>query len=104
MTIKEDMKNMKNDKMMGSVSHYTLWLGIRLIKTENHTQEGYDNLLARAQTYMEKGLNCSIFSSREEDAVWDSKWAKEWAHEFDSSDLTIDEEELIALCDEDYYA
>ena len=87
---------------MGGVSHYTLWLGIRLMKTENHSHEGYDNLLERAQTYMEKGLDCSIFSSREADAVWDSKWAKEWAHELDASDLTIEEEELVALCEDDY--
>ena len=90
---------MKKDKMMGGVSHYTLWLGVSLIKTVNHTDEGYDNLLARAQTYCEKGLNCQIFSSREDDAVWDSKWADEWKH--DDADLTLDEEELVALCEGD---
>ena len=102
-TVRMKDKKMNKDKVMGGISHYTLWLGCSLIKTESHTREGLDNLLEVAQTYCEKGRDCSIFSSREEEAIWDSKWAEQWMNGEESNDLTIDEEELVALCEEGDY-
>ena len=61
---KPKMNDMKKDT-------YTLWIDDELVATREHTREGYNELLADACEHQGKAA-CEIYSSRDDQAVWQS--------------------------------
>jgi len=49
---------------------YTLWIDDELVATRDHNREGYNDLLAHAQEHLAN--NPEIYSSRDEQAVWEA--------------------------------
>tara|TARA_Y100000361_G_scaffold92216_1_gene82222 strand:- start:379 stop:657 length:279 start_codon:yes stop_codon:yes gene_type:complete len=50
---------------------YTLWIDDELVAARDHTREGYNDLLAEAVEHQGKAA-CEIYSSRDDEAVWQS--------------------------------
>ena len=50
---------------------YTLWIDDQLVATGPHTRETYNDLLAEAAEAQGNVL-CEIYSSRDDEAVWQS--------------------------------
>jgi len=53
----------------GKRPYYTLWNGVSLVSTFDHTREGFDAAMARA---FGLGSSAAIYSSRD-DLVWTAK-------------------------------
>ena len=57
--------------MLNDKATYTLWIDDQLVATGPHTRETYNDLLAEAAEAQGNVL-CEIYSSRDDEAVWQS--------------------------------